>query len=607
MFHKGTAFMLAAAILIAGMTGGCTAVTSEAAQTQTEGAEQTQEQTGAPEQTAAAETPAAGAEASGDDITQTVSDIKSGGAGAGDVQEPAEDVQEPEEVPAGAPKNNGDTLVIALQQEVRSLDPARGGDQASNLVGSQIWDSLLAYDEEGVIVPELAASFATEDGITYVYQIRDDIVFSDGEPMTMEDVLFALNRHLEPELHSAYRDVYANVQEIKQTADWELTIKLRNPDPAWQHALTGGAGAVIEKAYCEEHEEAGDFGSQEAGVIGTGPYRFDHWNKGEELVLTRNTRYREKQEEGGVSEICFRILRDEVTLLTQLRSGDADLCISPPEETREDIRDYSYLRTETVPSQTCLLLVMNCRNEFFKDPKVREAVAKAVDADVLFEGILAQAGEPGISSVPFSPAQYGSQTKAWESYVNRMDKVSADPEAAAEALSESAHPDGFSCRLFYKGTPARNICAEYIDQALGEIGIEVDTEELTGPDMNNYQTGVSRDYDLLLVSWEAKYPDPAASLYPLLLSTEAGEGGTNCACYSNAEVDKLLTQQKASFDLEERTKLLQEALTAASQEYPMITFCYVDQYVIVNDRIDYTFTPRFIWDFPLEKVRVKAD
>ena len=114
-----------------------------------------------------------------------------------------------------------DTLNIALADEIVSLDPAYSYDNLTNQVVNQITQGLLYFDYSGQLQPQLCSSWEAKDATTYVYQIRDDVNFSDGTPMTMEDVLFSLNRHMDEEVASYLAWMYANVESIEQTGDWE--------------------------------------------------------------------------------------------------------------------------------------------------------------------------------------------------------------------------------------------------------------------------------------------------------------------------------------------------------------------------------------------------
>ena len=186
-----------------------------------------------------------------------------------------------------------DTLNIVLADEIVSLDPAYSYDNLTNQVVNQITQGLLYFDYSGQLQPQLCSSWEAVDSTTYVYQIRDDVCFSDGSPMTMEDVLFSLNRHMDEDVASYLAWMYANVDSIEQTGDWEITVHLSVPDAAWQYAFATTAGHIISKEYYEANAE--QFGQPGVGVIGTGPYVLDSWTTGSEIKLTYNENYWDKE------------------------------------------------------------------------------------------------------------------------------------------------------------------------------------------------------------------------------------------------------------------------------------------------------------------------
>lgn len=190
---------------------------------------------------------------------------------------------------AVAESEEKDTLIVGLNSDITSLDPAYAYDHTTNQVVNQITEGLLTFDADGVMQPKLCESWEIVSPTTYVYQIRDDVTFSDGTPMTMEDVLFSVTRHQDPEVASYVEWFYSSVASIEQTGDWELTVELTEPDASWQYAFATTAGHIISKSYYEEH--ADNFGTPEGGILGTGAYKFTSWTTGSEIKLDYNENY----------------------------------------------------------------------------------------------------------------------------------------------------------------------------------------------------------------------------------------------------------------------------------------------------------------------------
>lgn len=489
-----------------------------------------------------------------------------------------------------------DTLNIVLADEIVSLDPAYSYDNLTNQVVNQITQGLLYFDYSGQLQPQLCSSWEAVDSTTYVYQIRDDVCFSDGSPMTMEDVLFSLNRHMDEDVASYLAWMYANVDSIEQTGDWEITVHLSVPDAAWQYAFATTAGHIISKEYYEANAE--QFGQPGVGVIGTGPYVLDSWTTGSEIKLTYNENYWDKENVPQFKNIDFKIITDANTQATTLASGQADYMFDPPTEMLDTIREAENMSVTEVDGWTVLWMAMNCQSAPFSDVNVRKAVAYALDKDSLYEGVLTENGSYAKNGMPFSSALYGSESESWTAYAETAVDEKNDIEKAKEYLAQSAYPDGFECSLYINQDSIYNSIAVYVQSALSQIGIDVTIETKSGDEMSNIQFGSTRDYDLAIVRWTADYPDVSGQLYPLFHSSNIAEGGGNTSCYSNPEVDALLEAEVASIDMKERTELMQQALTIIANDTPMIGFDYPYKRVAMNSELTgFEANASITWNF----------
>ena len=489
-----------------------------------------------------------------------------------------------------------DTLNIVLADEIVSLDPAYSYDNLTNQVVNQITQGLLYFDYSGQLQPQLCSSWEAVDSTTYVYQIRDDVCFSDGSPMTMEDVLFSLNRHMDEDVASYLAWMYANVDSIEQTGDWEITVHLSVPDAAWQYAFATTAGHIISKEYYEANAE--QFGQPGVGVIGTGPYVLDSWTTGSEIKLTYNENYWDKENVPQFKNIDFKIITDANTQATTLAAGQADYMFDPPTEMLDTIREAENMSVTEVDGWTVLWMAMNCQSGPFSDANVRKAVAYALDKDSLYEGVLTENGSYAKNGMPFSSALYGSESESWTAYAETAVDEKNDIEKAKEYLAQSAYPDGFECSLYINQDSIYNSIAVYVQSALSQIGIDVTIETKSGDEMSNIQFGSTRDYDLAIVRWTADYPDVSGQLYPLFHSSNIAEGGGNTSCYSNPEVDALLEAEVASIDMKERTELMQQALTIIANDTPMIGFDYPYKRVAMNSELTgFEANASITWNF----------
>ena len=171
---------------------------------------------------------------------------------------------------------------MAFAGDIVSFDPAYGYDGITCKIQPQVLETLLTFNAQNELVNQLITDWQQPDELTYVYEVRDDIVFSDGNPMTMDDVLFSIEHHRDPEVASYLSWMFDGVESIEQTGDWEFTVKLTEPNACFKYVFATSAGMVFERTFYEENPE--EFGKPGRGVIATGAFKFDSWTSGTEIV-----------------------------------------------------------------------------------------------------------------------------------------------------------------------------------------------------------------------------------------------------------------------------------------------------------------------------------
>lgn len=473
-----------------------------------------------------------------------------------------------------------DTFVVALDSDIVQLDPAFAYDYTTNPVVNQITQSLLFYDEENQLQPLLASSWEQVDDVTYVYQIRDDVVFSDGTPMTMDDVVYSLERTRDPDVASYMSGMFANVDTIEATGDWELTIKLHEPDATWQYVLGTTAGHVISKAFAEE---AGDkLGTAEGGLIGTGPYKFVSWQNGSEVKLTRNENYW-GEDAGYYDNLIFKIITEDATRVTALQNGDIDCTVNPPESMLDTIKADENLSMTDAAGFGLTYLAFNTQKEPFNNADVRNAIYMALDLESMQTNLIKDAGMPG-TPLASSDALFTIQPERWTEYLDKLPAHTYDPDAAKELLAKAGYADGFSCNVIINDSTLRNSMALAMQEQLGQVGIELSIEKVSGDEHTAYQFGDIlaedglRDYDMIMAGWESDFPDPSSNMESLYTSGLS----SNAADYKNDEVDKLLKQQKALSDPAERNSLMFQAYDIITKDTPYVFMYYPIKHIAMN-------------------------
>ena len=310
------------------------------------------------------------------------------------------------------------TFTIALNSDIVALDPAFAYDFTTNPVVNQITQGLLTVNENNELEPQLASSWEATDDVTYVYQIRDDVTFSDGTPMTMDDVLFSLERIKNPETASYLLWTFDNVDSFEQTGDWELTVHLKEPSATWKYIFATTAGHIISKEFYEANEDT--FGTAESGLMGTGPYVFDSWTSGQEIVLVKNENYWDKDQEIEMDKLVFKIIPEDTTRASALMSGEVDFTPNTPSDMVETLKKSDNLDVQDVETMGIQFLAFNTQRAPFDDVNVRKAIASTIDLASLQENIIKDAGKEG-GCLPNSSVLYTINPDEWEDYVANTD------------------------------------------------------------------------------------------------------------------------------------------------------------------------------------------
>lgn len=503
--------------------------------------------------------------------------------------------------------NENVVLNVHLSGDPVAIDPAFAYDDASSLVVNQITESLLTHNQDNSLKPNLCTSFEAIDPYTYVYKIRDDVYFSDGTQMTIEDVVYSIQRHLDPDLGSYMNWFFANVVSIEATGEWEMTIKLSEPQATWQYVLATSAGMIVQKKFCEEHKD--DVGTASIGMIGTGPFVFESWESGSKVVLKKNENYWDKSATTNVDEIVFSVIADDTTVATAIKSGQIDFSWDFSNKLVETLKSYENVDLKSWTSMGIQYLAFNNMRKPFDEINVRKAIAYAIDIDSIANNVIKDDGFKG-GLLPMTDSLFTVETARWQEYVKELGGHEFNLEKAKDYLAKSSVPNGFSFTMYVSQSRSQAYdVALVVQQNLKELNIDAQIISLTQDEVYAYQFGEIldangiRDYDCLVTTWGADYPDPSANLDPLYNISNIGAGGYNCAAYYNEELDAILKQAAITIDDSERMDLLFDACDIIAADEPYYVYNYGRSYAVFNK--DWTYGDMNIqsaWDWNFKNV-----
>lgn len=447
-------------------------------------------------------------------------------------------------------------LVIANVSDATTLDPHDTNDQPTQRIIGQIFDSLVEFDEDMNLVPGGPVEEINQiDELTTEFVLKEGVKFHNGEPLTAKDVKFTFEKH-KAEAQTSH--MTAPISEIEIVDDHTVRFITEKPFPALRAHLTHGSAGILNKKAVEEFGDAIN-----RNPVGTGPFKLEEWKTGDEVILVRNDEYYGELPEA--EKVIFKNITENSARATNLESGDVNIALNLDPNDMVRIREDENLTAYDVEGLSLQYLGTNTQKENLKDPRVRQAIAYAIDADEINDTIYN--GTATIAGTVIPPQLHSSNTD--------LKPYPYDPEKAKELLKEAGYEDGLELELWTNDNPIRKDAAVMIQSYLGAVGITV--PEVSELEWGAYLDGVDNgNQELFMLGWSFSTADPDHGIGALFYSKNHGEGGNN-TFYTNESVDALFDAGAVEMDEEARNKIYKDAQAIIMEELPMIPL-YFDTY-----------------------------
>jgi peptide/nickel transport system substrate-binding protein len=485
------------------------------------------------------------------------------------------------------------SLAIGLAADVTSIDPHYHVIGPNQNVAEHVFDTLVHRDPRQKLIPGLAASWKTIDDVTWEIKLRPGVQFHDGTPLTPDDVLFSLERPAtirnSPSPFTVYTKGIASAQAVDATT---IRIRTNGPYPLLPNDLSV-VPIVSKRAAANATTE--DFNSGKA-TIGTGPYRFVRWAKGDRIELVRNDAYWGPK--APWERVTLRLIPADPARVAALLTGDVQAIDAVPTADLVKLRTNPDVRLAQVISYRLIYLHLDAardRSPFItdkagkpldrnplKDVRVRRAISKAINrpliVDRVMEGAAAQSGQ--------------LMADGFFGYTDKLRPEAYDLDGARKLLADAGWPDGFG--IVVHGPNDRYVNDERVAQSLAGMltraGIQ--TTVVTMPSSVYFSRANRLEFSLMFLGWGADTGEASSPLKALLATYDApkGLGTTNRGRYSNAKMDAVLAQALATVDDRKREALLQQATTIAVEDLGIIPLYH--QVNIWATRKGLAYTPR---------------
>jgi peptide/nickel transport system substrate-binding protein len=475
----------------------------------------------------------------------------------------------------------GDTLIEGSIGEPSVLIPMLAGDSASHSVAGLIFNGLVKYDTDLSIIGDLAESWdISKDGLVITFHLRKGVKWTDGAAFTADDVMFGFRTITDEKIPTPYKEDFLQVKKAEVVDPYTFRVTYEKP---FAPALSSWGNLVVIPRHLLEGK---DITKSELtrNPVGMGPFRLTRWISGQELSLDANRDYFEGRPY--IDSYIFRIIPDPATMFLELQSGGIDMMgLTPIQYTKQT--DSEFFRTNfnkfRYPAFSYTYMGFNLRHPWFKDIRVRQAIAYAIDKKEIIDVVLFGLGSP--STGPYVP-------NTWP-YDPAVKKYEYNPDKARELLREAGWVDNDGDGILEKdgmpfkftirtnmGNTLRKNAATIIQWRLAKVGIKAEIEAIEWSTFVNEFID-KRRFEAVILGWSIGL-DP--DQYDIWHSSKTKEKEFNFVSYSNPEVDALLEKGRRTFDIAERKKAYFRIQEILAEELPYIFLYVPDATPIVNAR-----------------------
>ncbi|MEU0985427.1 ABC transporter substrate-binding protein [Streptomyces sp. NPDC005953] len=465
-----------------------------------------------------------------------------------------------------------------------SLDPIKNADYPEQTVLPNICESLLRVKSDYTLAPGLASSWKQPDPQTLAFTVREGVKFTDGTPMTIDDVVFSLKRNMNPAVVSSYSSLYANVASITAgtgASDRSITIKFKKPDAVFVNVLATLGGSVLSKKHAEAKGAA--LGTPAGGVLCTGPYRVTSFDGTNDLALERSDHYWDPSAVRS-KKVTFVFPASAKALSNAIAGKSVDGGFNIPSQLVPTLGKASggklWTGAEGSSPQNLDLIVSDLKGGPLADARVRQALSAAIDREGIARSIFSGAADP-----LYTVAGPGTWGYARNQYQNAYDEltIKKDPARGKKLVTE-AGATGRKVKLAYPtGIDLYSSVATTLQQAGKAIGLDL---EIVGLPLAQYgemfiDPAARKPYDAFLTMNYIQVMEPAF-LYGFIATPD---GPQNYGGYDNPTVTEKIRSAFGTTDDKARAGLLIEAQKQLAKDLPWIPIVAPRATVYLSDKV----------------------
>lgn len=493
---------------------------------------------------------------------------------------------------------NGDWLVEAFSVGLKTITPLVSSDAYAADVQNYVQESLLTRDPEtlewlGLIAESWQVS---EDGLTFTFQLRKGVKFSDGKELTADDVGFTFAFMMNPAINAPrQRAYYEKIASVTVVDPYQVVFKFK--EPYFESLALAGGMAIMPRHFYEDYLKKPDtFNTSKGLLLGSGPYRLKDpkgWTPDQGMVeLERNPRYW-----GAVqppfNRLLWKVIANDAARLTTFRNGEIDTYGARPREYQTLLDDAGFIkRTQHFeymsPTAGYNYIAWNQRRggkpTRFADKRVRQAMTYITDRQRVIEEIMLGYGEVAVS--PFSPrsAQHDKSLTPHPydlSKAKQLLREAGYTDRNGDGILDDAQGKPFEFELvFFQDNEDTRRVVLFLKDLYARAGVKLVPKPTEWSVMIDLLK--KRDFDAITLGWTSGLE---TDIYQIFHSSQIADGGDNFISYKNTKLDQLIEKARANVDEKARMPLWQQAERILYEDQPYTFLMRRQSLVFIDKRI----------------------
>ena len=497
----------------------------------------------------------------------------------------------------GGDSSSGVEINVNVGPEPGTIDPAKNSAVDGATLINHAFEGLMKLDKDSKIVEGQAAKYeVNEDKTVYTFTLRDDIKWSDGEPVKAEDFVYSWQRLVNPKTGADYSymiDMVKNASEImegkkkpeelgiKALDDKTIEVTLANPTPYFLEVCAFPATFPVRKDIVEANADT--WATDPKTYIGNGPYVLKSWEHQAKMTYVKNENYYDL-ENLGPDTINFVLMEDQNTILSAFKNGEILMGDDLPSEEIEAMKDNGLVIEKQLGTY---FLSINVNKEGLDNVKVRKALSLAIDRDYIVEKVAKGGQIPADSYVSTGLTDADGETEFHEKAKKWYDlkDYKGNIEKAKQLLKEAGYENG-------KGLPSIELMCNPGHEPIMEAVQNMWKENLgvnatiSSQDWNVFmETRKQGDFQVARDGWLCDYNYPISFIDMWITG-----GGNNNAQWSNKEYDNLVKDIKATTDVKESYEKMHKAEDMLAEEMPIIPLYYYTDLYLISDKLEGMYT-----------------